>query len=148
LFWFYFYIFAVLGFIKMGAFATIPDKDQSTPLINHRGLSHSIAIALLFAVVLGFVAIFFVPIFALVGIPAVPVIGFTAFIGLYVFLAHLLGDSITPAGIKPFKPISNYKISFGWIRAENRIANLVLWIAGWVMMILVFLFVLGTVLGL
>lgn len=139
-----FYLFAVLGFFMMGAFATIPDNDQRIPVIKHRGLSHSIASALLFGVVLGFVAIFFVPLFAMIGIPAGPVVGFAAFIGMFVFLTHLIGDSITPTGIKPFAPISDYKITFGIVKADNTIANLVLWVAGWVMMILVFLLILGT----
>ena len=40
--------FAILGLLLVGAFSTIPDKDMSAPLIQHRGISHSIASALLF----------------------------------------------------------------------------------------------------
>lgn len=139
-----FIIFAALGFLMVGAFATLPDKDMNAPILSHRGISHTVASAILFGVVVGFVAIFFVPIFSLIGIPAAPVVGFTFFMGAFVVLTHLLGDSITPSGVKPFAPFSSWKISFDYVRAENRVANLVLWAIGWLVTILVFLLVIGS----
>jgi inner membrane protein len=139
-----FYFFAILGFLMTGAFATIPDKDMNAPLVSHRGISHSIAAALLFGVVLSFVAVFFVPVLSLVGIPVAPFVGFVFVIGAWVVLTHLMGDALTPAGIKPFAPISDKEISLGFVRAESSIANLLLWVAGWIVIILVGLLVLGT----
>jgi len=139
--------FAIIGLLLVGAFSTVPDKDMSAPLIQHRGISHSIASALLFGTVLAFIAVFFTPLLAVVGIPAAPILGFVFCIGTVTVMTHLAGDALTPSGIHPFRPISNRKISLGFWTASNSIANLVLWIFGWVIIVLTFLLAMGTRVG-
>ena len=139
--------FAILGFLMVGAFATIPDKDMNAPLLSHRGRSHSIASALLFGVVLAFIAVFLAPLMLTLGLPAVPIIVFVFFIGAFTVMTHLAGDALTPTGVRMFWPISNRRISLGFFLASSTIANWVLWLFGWFMILMTFLLVMGTLFG-
>ena len=54
--------------------------------------------------------------------------GFVA--GAYGILCHLFGDVITVSGIQPLLPFSDWRISVSGIRAESRLANSALAVAG------------------
>ncbi|HET7322903.1 MAG TPA: metal-dependent hydrolase, partial [Halococcus sp.] len=45
------------------------------------------------------------------------------FVGAYGIFAHLLGDVITKRGIKPFLPLSRWRLSLSSLRAESAVAN-------------------------
>lgn len=135
----------VFGFILISAFVMIPDKDISMPFMTHRGISHTIFAAFLFAVGLAFVAMFFLPLFSVLGIAAGPFLAFMFSIGMFAIIAHLIGDVITPTGISPFKPFFNRSFSLGLTRASNSVSNWVLYIFGWIAIILAGLFGLGII---
>ncbi len=58
-------------------------------------------------------------------------------IGAYGVLAHLLGDVITVRGVKPFLPVSNWRLSLSSLRADSPTANSALFGAGMVAIALV-----------
>lgn len=109
---------AVLGAAVAIACATLPDADEFLP-IDHRGPTHTIWF------VLGGAAVAAVAgwgLGSIVGRPdAIAVtVGLAAGLSLG---SHLLADSITPMGIRPFYPLSTWHHSFGVTPAANPRAN-------------------------
>ena len=109
---------AALGAVTAVAFSTVPDADELLP-IDHRGPTHTVW----FVVVAALLA-------AVVGAAAGVVVGRPAAIAATVGVAtgisltsHLLADSITPMGVRPFYPISMWHHSFGITPAANPRAN-------------------------
>lgn len=129
-------ILAIIGAVIFIGVARLPDLDrhfdnnmnsnrsklwQYIP-ISHRGFTHTIWFALLLSplgsaltIILGtaYTTTYPVELFAVYG-GTLTVLGLTG---------HLIGDMITPAGIHPFKPLSDRKIGFGFVNASNTIAN-------------------------
>lgn len=119
---------AVLGEAVMVALASLPDYDHRVPFITHRGITHTVWFALAVGAVLGGVG------WALAGRPAAPgastlgVFGFG--VGTLAVLAHLLGDVLTPAGIKPLWPLWGRSVTVSLTRADNTVANYGFLLAG------------------
>lgn len=110
---------AALGLAVAVAVASVPDWDQSLP-VEHRGPTHTV---------------WFVAVVALVaagsGWVVAPQVGVMAGTAVALSLtSHLLADSITPMGIRPFAPLSNREFCFDIVRAANRRANWLLFGAG------------------
>lgn len=119
------------GAIGMGVWAFMPDIDMTLP-IPHRGPTHSFVFAalagVLTAVLFGYGAA--VGMLELTGLrgSALPLamlagvaIGFTVgFIGV---IGHLLGDVLTPMGVRPWWPRSNRSYSLEVVLAEDEEAN-------------------------
>lgn len=109
---------ALVGAVVAVALATVPDADEFLP-IDHLGPTHTVwfvaAAAALSAVAGGIVG------FA-VGRPiaVAATVGGAAAISL---TSHLLADSITPMGVRPFYPLSMWHHSFGVTPAANPRAN-------------------------
>jgi len=88
-------IFTLLGkylfivFLIIGA--TLPDFDQKSFWFDHRGVSHSIFLP---AILAGLAWLFFAPIYGLA-------------MG---FFSHIISDSLTKQGWKPFTPFSKFRI--------------------------------------
>lgn len=109
---------AIVGAIVAVVLATLPDADEYLP-IAHRGLTHTVwfvtGVATLSALaggILGYA----------VGRP----LGVAVTVGAAAAIAlgsHLLADSITPMGIRPFYPLSTWHHSFGVTPAANPRAN-------------------------
>jgi inner membrane protein len=55
---------------------------------------------------------------------------FASLIGVLAVFSHLLADSITPMGIRPFWPVSGWHYSANVVRARNPIANYLLLAVG------------------
>lgn len=112
---------AILGELAMVGLATLPDYDHRVPFITHRGVTHTLAFAVLVGAVLGGVG------WLVGGQPneftdsTLAVFGFA--VGTLAICAHLLGDIITPAGINPLWPLSGKNYSLYWTRADNMVAN-------------------------
>lgn len=119
---------AVLGGVGMVALATLPDCDHRLPIVAHRGPTHSLTFAAALGAVLGTVG------FALgeqlTALSSVTMGSFAFLIGVLAVLSHLAADSITPMGIRPFWPISEWHYSANVVRAKNPIANYLLLAVG------------------
>lgn len=120
--------FAYLTGVVMLWLAMLPDVDQRVPGVSHRGVTHTVA----FAVVVG-VAL------AAGGIVAADTIGYRDpvmaatvgfFAGVLAVLAHLLADVLTPAGVPLLWPLSTRSFSLRVVRADNPFANYLLFAAG------------------
>ncbi|MFT4885375.1 MAG: inner membrane protein [Natronomonas sp.] len=122
---------AAVGTAVAVACSSLPDVDELLP-IPHRGPTHTVwfvAICSLLAAGLGFAA------GARLGRPSAVavVLGSAAAISL---ASHLLADSITPMGVRPFAPLSGWHHSFDVTPAANSRANAALFGAGTVTVLL------------
>lgn len=104
----------------------LPDYDQRVPLLSHRGPTHTVAFALLVGGALGAGGWLLAP--AATGRTAAAAFGFG--VGVLAVGAHLLADVVTPAGIRPFWPLSSRQYSLGLARASHPVANYLLLAAG------------------
>ena len=149
-----FTVFAFLGLLFVGAFSTLPDQDQNIWFMSHRGRSHSIGSAFVFAftvvlilvLLFAFIGLFLVPLGSIIGAPPMAVFGFFGFIAFFTVVSHLMADLLTPSGLRLLRPISDKKFGLGLVYADNPIANVMLWLLGWGATILVLLFFVGTLL--
>ena len=123
------YVFAVLGLVISLSLVMLPDKDQSVPMMKHRGFTHTIWFASLVGLGMALVGMTLAPILIFAGVDATPVILFLGFIGVFSIVAHLFADSLTPAGVKPWTPVSGRRHS-GSINANSFLGNWVLWLLG------------------
>jgi inner membrane protein len=145
-------IVAVFGAVIVFITEPLPDRDMNIPVMDHRGASHTIVCALLIGGILGFLGYFLGDrVFVIVGeaisnqgigdlgqriIAARNIIdegalaGYSFAFGTFGILTHLVGDVITPMGIKPFWPLSSRSFSLSLTRAKNPIANGLLMILG------------------
>lgn len=124
---------APIGGLGVLALTPVPDWDQRIPLVEHRGITHTVAFALFVGAATGgasWVAARSVgPVRSAYGSPELlGVVGFG--VGALAILAHLAADVITPAGLQPFRPVSGRHYSLPVARADNRIANAGLLVAG------------------
>ena len=117
---------AALTGIVMLWFVMLPDVDHRLPMIEHRGPTHSLAFAALIGGVgaaLGVGAeLLFGGAIESVGVGlALPTVGFA--IGALTVIAHLIGDTLTPAGVNYLWPLSSRTFSVSVARASNPWAN-------------------------
>jgi inner membrane protein len=108
--------------------AMLPDVDHRIPGVPHRGPTHS----LLFA---GLVGLVFGAVGTLVGSQVS--LGYSFGLGTFGFLlgvltvvAHLLGDTLTPAGVNYLWPLSSSEYTLSVTRADNTVANYGLFVLG------------------
>lgn len=113
---------ATLGFLLAVAMSSVPDFDQELP-IQHRGPTHTVWFVAGATVVAGIAG------WALAG--GSSTVGFvTATATGLSLLSHLLADSITPMGIRPYLPLSEKEYCFDIVPAANKRANRLLFGAG------------------
>ncbi|GAB3037500.1 metal-dependent hydrolase [Natronobiforma cellulositropha] len=112
---------AIVGCVTVLALSTLPDYDQRVPALEHRGPTHTFAFAALVGVALAGVAALLVG--EGVAFAGLGVVGFAFAVGSLSILSHLLADALTPAGIRPFWPLSNRRYSVSLTRASNVVAN-------------------------
>ncbi|PSQ19693.1 metal-dependent hydrolase [Halobacteriales archaeon QS_8_69_26] len=136
----------VVGVVTVGL-APLPDWDHRVPLLDHRGVTHTVAFALLVGLVAGAVGL------AVGGsgagdtvlagsggglaggsggeigpAPALGAMGFVA--GTLSMLTHLAADAVTPMGIAPLWPVSSRRYSLELVRSANPVANYLLLAVG------------------
>ncbi|MFQ3318256.1 MAG: inner membrane protein [Natronomonas sp.] len=116
---------ALVGFAVAAALSTLPDADEHLT-IEHRGPTHTvwfvIGVALL-AALSG----------TLAGLVLARPVAFGTTVGGAAAISlssHLLADSITPMGIRPFAPASSFHHSFELTLAANPRANAAFFLAG------------------
>jgi len=120
--------FAYLAGVTMLWLAMLPDVDHRLPGVSHRGVTHTVAFALVVAVAFGAAGAFAAARLPLGDPVVVGAFGFG--LGLVTVLAHLLADLLTPAGVPLLWPLSSRRYSLELVRASNRTANYVLLVAG------------------
>jgi inner membrane protein len=116
---------AAVGTAVAVGLSSLPDVDEVLP-IPHRGPTHTVwfvAACSLLAAGLGVVA------GARLGNPSVLATVFATATAISL-VSHLLADSITPMGIRPFAPLSGWHHSFDLTPAANPRANAALFGAG------------------
>ena len=105
----------------------LPDVDHRLPMIEHRGPTHSLAFA---ALIGGIGAVLGIAVESVLGGAAesivdvgltLPAVGFA--IGALTVIAHLIGDTLTPAGVNYLWPLSSRTFSVSMARASNSWAN-------------------------
>ena len=110
---------AVVAGFTIVWFCMLPDVDHRLPLVEHRGPTHSLLFAAL-VVGVGWA----------VGTAAETVVasslslstfGFT--VGALTVVAHLLGDTLTPAGVPYLWPLSSRTFSVSLAKANSGLAN-------------------------
>lgn len=112
---------AVLGGAGVLALARLPDYDLRVPLVRHRGPTHTVLFGLLVGAALGAGG-------WLVGVRRGAAAGLElgllgVAVGVLAVGSHLLADALTPAGVRPFWPVSSRRYSLGLARADNPLAN-------------------------
>lgn len=112
--------------------AMLPDIDQQFPQVTHRGVTHTIWFVIgvsLCGVVLGFLLATLFPIPGGVDSPAMVGL-FCGYLCVHALGTHLLADVVTPMGLRPFWPLSDWHVSLDLLRAANPTANRVLYLGG------------------
>ena len=109
---------AALGVAVAVAVATLPDADERLP-IAHRGPTHTVwfvAAGALVSAALGAALGYAIdrPLAVAGAVGAATAVSLTS---------HLLADSVTPMGIRPFAPVSAWHHSFDLTPAADRWAN-------------------------
>jgi len=122
----------VTGWNVSLSLAMLPDIDLSIPGLSHRGITHTIWFALFIAGIcggLGYGVATLVE--SMPGVDSPRTVGaFCGYLGLHAIVTHLLADMLTPMGVKPFWPLSNWHYTVAVVRAANEGANRVLYVSG------------------
>lgn len=104
---------ALIGLLLAVAVSSLPDTDQGLP-IQHRGPTHTVWFVAVCTVIAGCAGWIF-------GSRSV---GLVVGAGTGLSLAsHLVADSITPMGIRPYLPFSSREHCFAIVYAANARAN-------------------------
>ncbi|MFC7203985.1 metal-dependent hydrolase [Haloferax namakaokahaiae] len=104
-------------------FAMLPDVDTRIPVISHRGPTHTFAFAALVGGVGAGAAYLLLPPLGFSTETTTTLASFGFAVGALTVLAHLLGDVLTPMGIRPFWPLSDKKFTLSLWTADNKLAN-------------------------
>lgn len=115
------------GAIVVGG-AMVPDMDQRVPGLSHRGPTHTVWFAVAVGILLGSAGAGIGRETILFDAGTLSAFGFG--IGVLTIGIHLLGDILTPAGIRPFVPFSASEYTLALTRADNTIANYLLLVLG------------------
>ncbi len=116
-------VYPLVGLAVFLLFARAPDWDKKIEMIPHRGVSHTIWLALL----AGLLAAYGISLIQRNGFRFEPVLfGY----GALAVLAHLAGDIITPMGLTPLAPLSGFHHTFELVYARNTTVNSAFLVAG------------------
>lgn len=118
---------AWLGLVGVLALGVSPDVDLYLAGVPHRGVTHSVLAAAVAAGVVALLACLLRP--RGMGSTVGAARSGAAVGGLGV-LSHLLGDVITPMGIRPFLPLSDTTYTLSLVYAADPRANAALLVAG------------------
>lgn len=116
--------------VGIALFVTLfPDLDLFLPWFTHRGITHSLLVAVCLGIV---VAVVTAVRWGSTPVPSTDsvrqaALGFT--VGAGGIVSHLLGDLITPMGIQPFFPVGSV-YSLNLVYAKDIGANLVFLVIG------------------
>jgi len=130
---------AFIGILIVVGVAPIPDIDQHIPFVSHRGITHTVW----FIIAASTIATAVTWAAAIQGTQAIQGtlstasapnlilhalgVGFLVALGL---ITHLIGDMMTPMGIKPFAPVNDKKYTWKLTTSGDSTANNGLFVAG------------------
>lgn len=124
---------AIIGMVGLSFAVFVPDFDLWLPGVKHRGMTHT----WIAGVVLGLIYVLAM-LFYFVQYTGSPVgvlgttslisaylvaIPFAFFVGFYGVVLHLIGDVITPMGVRPHQPWSDQAYTFDMVYAADKGAN-------------------------
>jgi inner membrane protein len=101
--------------------APLPDVDHRIPGITHRGVTHTLGFALAVGGAFGAAGYLSADVLGLGEPRVVAAVGLL--VGTFGIVSHLLGDALTPAGIRPFWPLSRRKFTLSVTTADSTLWN-------------------------
>jgi inner membrane protein len=113
---------ALGGGLCAACLSTLPDVDQFVPFLAHRGLTHTVWVAAAVGLVVGALGVGYGRRRARETGP-VDRLAVGVAVGALPILAHLLGDVITPMGVRPFAPLWNASFTLDLVPARDVTAN-------------------------
>lgn len=116
---------ASVGTVTVLLLAVVPDADTYVPGLVHRGVTHTVWMALLLGALL---ALLGWRLHAGPGRASATRFGFL--VGASSVLSHLLADMLTPMGIRPFAPLAGGEYTLAIVPSADPGANLFLLVAG------------------
>lgn len=99
----------------------IPFLENFLNLTKHRSITHTVWYALLWGIIVAIGSFMIFSPVNLLNIILFVSLGFI--IGFLGIISHLLGDILTPMGIKPFYPVKNKNYSLNKFKAKNPFYN-------------------------
>lgn len=117
------YRLAISGTMLIAGVTMLPDVDSWLPWFIHRGRTHTVWFALSVGGMIGLAATVFAN-SRRQSHRSVLVYGwFGVCVGTLAIIAHLVGDVITPMGIRPFYPLADASYTFNLVLARDPLAN-------------------------
>lgn len=114
--------------------ASLPDVDHSLPLVDHRGITHTVWAALAVGAAgaaLAWVATgAFTDAIAAMGLSRPIAAVYAGALLSFSVLGHLAGDVLTPMGIMPWYPLSTQSYTLSVCPAKSWLANRLLFAGG------------------
>ncbi|WP_336036963.1 metal-dependent hydrolase [Halobacterium yunchengense] len=123
---------AAVGLALVVSLTTLPDADHELPLVDHRGVTHTLLFAGLVggAVGGGVWLAGDAGVLAFASAATAQLAVAAAALAAFAVLAHLLADALTPSGVALFWPVSSRRYSLGLASADSTLWNLGLFGAG------------------
>lgn len=100
-----FELLGLLGAMFVFCAAMVPDIDRQVPRVGRRGFTHTVWFALLFGAATGLLGVFVRS--WLLGLSVELAFAYGFALGAFVVVVHVAGDALTPAGVRPFAPLSD-----------------------------------------
>ncbi len=128
-----------LGLVGILFWSLAPDIDHTVRGLSHRGLTHTVLAAGVAGLVTALLATGLVWSGlggeSVLGVPSKPytfpgAAGFGFLVGMLGVLSHLIGDVVTPMGIRPFEPFSDTEYSLYLVASNDRRVNGLLTLVG------------------
>lgn len=120
-------LLAALTGILMVGLASLPDLDTRTKRVDHRGPTHTVWFALgvgvVVALVVGVGVVAGSDSLGSLRLPPLWLAGWFGGVSTLTICGHLLGDLITPMGIWPFRPLSDWHRTLDLTPSKNPRAN-------------------------
>lgn len=101
---------------------TLPDADHSVPLIDHRGVTHTLLFAGLVGGVVGGAA-YLAPVDVVGDVSRELLAAGAGGLAALAILAHLAADALTPMGVAVLWPLSGKRYSLDVTPADSRLWN-------------------------
>ena len=131
-------LFGLVGLFITAHLASLPDIDLSYKILKHRGFTHTTTFGFLVGLIFGVVSI---PItivaihFSLIPVShyyVTAIILGSFMLGFITVINHIIGDVITPSGVRPFKKpplvpdtrfFTDKRYTLSLVYAKNQLAN-------------------------